>query len=189
MDDSKKAPPAPMYFQHTVKYSGETLAAISEWYTGQVSNWKSIANANPALKPERIKIGSIVNIPAELVKKTKPFPKPSLKAKPKVEPQDTQESPAAPSEEPKVDTSTPSNSEVAEAPKVEEQAQAPDVMTEASAPQAAEVDADAPPANEAPVTDEAEREKLREKTRLELLNDVLSSDQPEAAEAAAKPQS
>lgn len=181
MDNSKKAPPAPTYFQHTVKYSGETLAAISEWYTGQVSNWKLIANANPSLKPERIKIGNIINIPTNLVKKTKPFPKPTVKVKPKVEAQETQEAPAVnPTDQ--SDNNTADTEEASKSDETAQTDQPTETSPEASAP-TSEVVTDSPAAATEQVNDEAEREKLREKTRLELLNDVLSSEQPEAPKA------
>lgn len=184
MDNSKKAPPAPTYFQHTVKYTGETLAAISEWYTGQVSNWKLIANANPSLKPERIKIGSIVNIPTNLVKKTKPFPKPTVKSKPKVEVQENQEYPSVnPAEQ--SDSNTADSDEASKSEEAPQADQPTETSPETSSP-TSEVATDSPAAATEQVNqvnDEAEREKLREKTRLELLNDVLSSEQPAAAEA------
>lgn len=178
--DAKKAPPAPMYFQHTVKYSGETLASIADWYTGQISNWKAIAQANPSMKPERMRIGDIVNIPTHLVIKTKPYPKPVSRQKPKSDQtspkQDSssQVTETKPEEVPVVaDSEQEAQSD--EAPTSEEvkEEALPDSNTEATSPVTNTEES-------APVNDEAERERLREKTRLELLNDVLGSEQPQA---------
>ncbi len=66
-------------FYHTVKYSGETLAAISNWYTGSASNWTTILAANEGMNERRITLGTEICIPSSLVKKEKPFPKPVVK--------------------------------------------------------------------------------------------------------------
>ena len=39
------------YFYHTVSRDGETLSAISRWYTGASSNWPHLARHNPGLNP------------------------------------------------------------------------------------------------------------------------------------------
>ena len=54
---------AQQYYVHTVRYSGETLGLIANWYTGEVRNWNLIQEANPGLRPERITIGQQINIP------------------------------------------------------------------------------------------------------------------------------
>ena len=41
------------YFEHRVKWSGETLSLIAKWYTGSYGNWKAIAQANSGLNPNR----------------------------------------------------------------------------------------------------------------------------------------
>ncbi len=64
--------PAP--FGHTVVRSGETLVAISLWYTGAAENWKRLVEANGNLEPRRIKIGDRILIPAELLKTRQPMP-------------------------------------------------------------------------------------------------------------------
>ena len=60
-------------FIHTVKYSGETLSIISEWYTGDVDNWEIIADANPSIDYNNMTPGSRIYIPANLLKTTKPL--------------------------------------------------------------------------------------------------------------------
>ena len=186
-----------MYFQHSVKYQGETLASIADWYTGDSRNWKTIARANPSIKPERIRIGDIINIPPELVKKTKPYPKPDVRSKPKNEaPQanpveNKEEAASSNASEQSDDTSAAPSSDTSDASDAAPANEETSTTTSNSDSAPAE-QADAamnPPADEnsAP-SDEAEREKLREKTRLELLQDVLKSDNAEAPapEAAAK---
>ena len=61
------------FFVHTVEHRGETLRIISIWYTGKTENAESIAKANPKIHPSRIRIGSHVNIPQDLLKTRKPM--------------------------------------------------------------------------------------------------------------------
>jgi len=63
------------YFEHRVKWSGETLALIAKWYTGNYENWKAIARANPGLNPNRIALGNMIYIPPEIMKTKKPLPR------------------------------------------------------------------------------------------------------------------
>lgn len=66
--------------EHHVKYSGETLAIISKWYTGNAENWRIIKNANPSLKPERMYLGQKIIIPREIVAKSDPMPQSYLRS-------------------------------------------------------------------------------------------------------------
>ena len=66
------AEPAP--YVHTVSRSGETLVAISRWYTGSADNWKRLVDVNNGLKPRRIKVGDKIFIPQELMKTQQPMP-------------------------------------------------------------------------------------------------------------------
>jgi LysM repeat protein len=68
-------PKEPPYLVHTVKWPGETLALIAKWYTGDTENWRAIAKANPKLNPRRIRLGSEIEIPAELLKNREPMPR------------------------------------------------------------------------------------------------------------------
>jgi hypothetical protein len=63
------------YFEHRVKWPGETLSLIAGWYTGRYGNWKAIAKANPGLNPNRIAVGNIICIPPEMMKTQKPLPR------------------------------------------------------------------------------------------------------------------
>lgn len=62
------------YFQHTCRWSGETLSDVSLWYTKDVKNWKQLAAANPDVNPKKIPLGSQINIPLNLLKTRKPLP-------------------------------------------------------------------------------------------------------------------
>jgi hypothetical protein len=77
-------PPAPQYFTHVIRGSGETFMAIARWYTGSANHWKPIAQANPGVEPRQMRIGTVIRIPDELVTRRKPMPKPAppVKAKP-----------------------------------------------------------------------------------------------------------
>ena len=66
--------------EHTVRYSGETLAVIARWYTGRATNWAAIRDANPGLRPERINLGQIIMIPRALVVEERPMPKDFVKS-------------------------------------------------------------------------------------------------------------
>jgi nucleoid-associated protein YgaU len=61
-------------YAHTVRRSGETLIAISRWYTGAADNWKRLVQANNGLNPRRIKVGDRILIPAALMKTHQPMP-------------------------------------------------------------------------------------------------------------------
>jgi hypothetical protein len=63
------------YFEHRVKWSGETLSLIARWYTGRYGNWKAIAQANPGLNPNRISVGNMIYIPPEIMKTKKALPR------------------------------------------------------------------------------------------------------------------
>ena len=89
------------YYVHTVRWPGETLSAISKWYTGRLKNWKVLAKANPELNPQRIIVGRKIRIPEYLLKTRKPMPKEfvdGLLPKPKQESIPPRPSPAPPSE-------------------------------------------------------------------------------------------
>jgi hypothetical protein len=70
-EDSPEVTP----FIHTVRWSGETLSVVAQWYTGKHGNWKAVAKANPALNPHRIFKGNEIVIPEKLLETRKPMPK------------------------------------------------------------------------------------------------------------------
>lgn len=65
----------PVYYEHQVRWSGESLSIIAKWYTGSFENWKTLAKANPKLNPSRIHLGQKVRIPEGLLKTREPMPK------------------------------------------------------------------------------------------------------------------
>lgn len=68
-------------FPHVVRFRGETLGEISEWYTGKVSNWAKIALNNRQVNPRRLAIGETIFIPGELVVRRDPLPRSLLVSK------------------------------------------------------------------------------------------------------------
>ena len=70
----------PAYHYHTVRYPGETLSIIAEWYTGDVENWPYLVKANSKLDPDNISIGATVLIPKNLLHTSKPMPKEFVEA-------------------------------------------------------------------------------------------------------------
>jgi hypothetical protein len=75
-DEKTSVAPEPVnYFEHRVRWRGETLSLIAGWYTGSYGNWKAIAQVNPGLDPHRIAVGDTINIPPEMMKTQKPLPR------------------------------------------------------------------------------------------------------------------
>jgi len=72
----------PTGFVHTVQWPGENLSLIAKWYTGSSSNWKTLANANPKLNPNSIRIGEKIFIPKSLAKTEEPMPRNFLSSSP-----------------------------------------------------------------------------------------------------------
>jgi LysM domain len=68
------------FIEHRISYPGETLASIAHWYTGSQKQWVAIQQANPELRPNKLKVGSIVRIPRVLVRRTAMMPRPRAKA-------------------------------------------------------------------------------------------------------------
>ncbi len=69
---------------HQVKWQRETLYSIALWYTGSGKYWKALADANPDIKPHRIRIGDTIRIPQHLIKTKRAMPADFVAAKPKV---------------------------------------------------------------------------------------------------------
>jgi len=76
---SEKALPEETYYTHTVKYSGETISIIAAWYTGDLDNWKVLAEVmtknNPGVDIKRIYVGNKILIPESLLKTRDSMPK------------------------------------------------------------------------------------------------------------------
>jgi hypothetical protein len=63
------------YFVHTVKWPGETVSIIAGWYTGNIENWKALAEANPEINPNSIRQGDRISIPERMMKTKTPMPR------------------------------------------------------------------------------------------------------------------
>ncbi|MCR4308564.1 MAG: hypothetical protein NUW14_00855 [Deltaproteobacteria bacterium] len=58
---------------HRVRYPGESVSIIAGWYTGEIDNWKVLAEVNPGLNPNVINEGMKINIPESMLKKREPM--------------------------------------------------------------------------------------------------------------------
>lgn len=67
-------PPKEKYFTHTIRWKGEKIVTIAEWYTGSEKNWLKIIEANPTVDPKQIKVGDSILIPEDLMKTHKLMP-------------------------------------------------------------------------------------------------------------------
>ena len=61
------APSEPEYLSHRITYSGETLGAISLWYTGDSSYWKAFYLPATSGAIRKLKRGDQILIPMNLV--------------------------------------------------------------------------------------------------------------------------
>jgi hypothetical protein len=68
----------PGYFAHTVTKTDEQLADIARWYTGNTSNKKAIAAANPDIDPDFLLVGNEIYIPSNLLTTHKPMKQKAL---------------------------------------------------------------------------------------------------------------
>jgi hypothetical protein len=59
---------------HIVRWKGETLSLVAEWYTASWKNWEVLARVNPGIDPNRIEIGNRIRIPERLVTRRDPLP-------------------------------------------------------------------------------------------------------------------
>jgi len=69
-----KTATVPPTFIHRVN-GGETLSAIARWYTGKEDNWRRLAQVNPAIEPQRMRIGEQIHIPRDLLIRREPMPR------------------------------------------------------------------------------------------------------------------
>lgn len=59
---------------HNVRSKGETLGKIASWYTGSEKNWKKVLAANPGLEERKLKIGTRIVIPEQLLTRRTAMP-------------------------------------------------------------------------------------------------------------------
>ena len=60
---------------HKVRYPGESVSIIAGWYTGDIENWKVLAEVNPGVNPNVIHEGMKINIPESMLKTREPMSK------------------------------------------------------------------------------------------------------------------
>jgi hypothetical protein len=78
-ESSVPPPEIPGYYDHTVRWEGETISIITDWYTGDYHNWELVAKANPQLRdPKRISVNDVIRIPKSLMKRQDPMPREHL---------------------------------------------------------------------------------------------------------------
>jgi len=63
---SEPAPQETLYV-HTIKWSGESVSIIAAWYTGDLQNWKALAEVNPDINPNRVHEGMKIRIPERMM--------------------------------------------------------------------------------------------------------------------------
>lgn len=65
----EQAPPAveQTYYFHRIRWTGETLSIIAGWYTGDVQNWRALAEANPDIDPNKVHVGMKIRIPEKIM--------------------------------------------------------------------------------------------------------------------------
>ena len=64
---------------HIVRWQGETLPMIAQWYTGSSQNWKKLTNANPNIVPAHLSADDRILLPSKLLKTSKNMPKEFMK--------------------------------------------------------------------------------------------------------------
>jgi hypothetical protein len=79
---SRPATKQPPYLEHTVRYQGETLSLIAKWYTGEAKNWPILADRNPGVSPNNLRIGELILIPRDMVVNTEPMPRSYIPSSP-----------------------------------------------------------------------------------------------------------
>jgi hypothetical protein len=89
---------------HRVRFPGESVSIIAGWYTGEIDNWKVLAEVNPNINPNVINEGMKINIPESMLKTREPMTKEYVdsfypKARPKPKGTGTRGQPSTPADE------------------------------------------------------------------------------------------
>lgn len=63
------------YYIHTIKWSRETVSIIAGWYTGDIQNWRALAEANPDIEVNKVHPGMKIRIPERLMTTKAPMTK------------------------------------------------------------------------------------------------------------------
>ena len=61
-------------YVHKVRWPGENISLIAQWYTGSGKNWMTIAKVNSKIESNRIIVGDRIIIPENLLKRRDPMP-------------------------------------------------------------------------------------------------------------------
>lgn len=179
-------PPQPQYVTHEIRFGGETLAMISNWYTGRSENWRQIAAANPGLRPERMRIGQTVLIPRELAIRTEPLPsslvrRPTASVKqeapivtPETTPTEVPSSEVTATQETAPTETSPETAATTE-PSVTETAPSTETTDSSiAAPTATDTPAESTATTDAPAADQPKEMTPEEAERAKLLDELLN---------------
>lgn len=87
------------FYVHEVRWPGETISVIAQWYTSTWKNWEDIVKVNSDFDPKMMQMGDKILIPLDLLKTRDPMPRnylkipvrkkdvpPSFPSKPAIEP-------------------------------------------------------------------------------------------------------
>jgi hypothetical protein len=75
--------PVEAYFTHEVRYQGETMGLIANWYTGSTDNYTILASENPSIDLNRMRIGDRIRIPERMLIRREELPNRVVKSAPK----------------------------------------------------------------------------------------------------------
>jgi hypothetical protein len=62
------------YFNAKITAEGQTLGQVAAWYTGNAANWNLLVEHNPGLSPEKMRVGDLIRIPRDLLKREDKLP-------------------------------------------------------------------------------------------------------------------
>jgi hypothetical protein len=60
---------------HKVRWPGETISVIAQWYTSTWKNWEDIVTVNADFDPKMMRMGDKILIPLDLLKTKEPMPR------------------------------------------------------------------------------------------------------------------
>ena len=61
------------YLEHIIR-PGDTYANMAKWYFGKTTSWQTLADANPAVPANKLRVGDIIRVPLEYAVRTDPMP-------------------------------------------------------------------------------------------------------------------
>jgi len=60
-------------YRHKVRFKGESIGILAEWYTGDVTNWRRVVEINKNIDPQKIEIGDVILIPRDIIIRKEPL--------------------------------------------------------------------------------------------------------------------